>query len=127
MRWMEQAWLATDPLNRLLYLFFALECLLGDTSADEKAGLIALRRVVMSTAMGKGFVHPSTTYWLYDKVRSAAVHGSEPLEVSDGDINLSRGTCGRRSTSTCATARTRDSPGRANSPAHSTAIPTGPA
>lgn len=82
---MEQAWLATDPLNRLLYLFFALECLLGDTSADEKAGLIALRRAVLSTAMGKGFVHPSTTYWLYDKVRSAAVRGSEPLEVSDGD------------------------------------------
>jgi hypothetical protein len=31
-------------------------------------------------------VHPSRTYWLYEKVRSAAVHGSEPPEVSGDDV-----------------------------------------
>jgi hypothetical protein len=60
--------LATAPIDRLSYLFFALESLLGDT--------------------GEGFTHPSTTYWLYEKVRSAAVHGSEPPDVSEKDIGI---------------------------------------
>jgi hypothetical protein len=85
-RWMERAWLATEPLIRLLYLFFALETLLGDTAESLKAGLVALRRAMLSAAVGRGFVHPSGTYWLYQKVRSAAVHGSEPPAVSDDDV-----------------------------------------
>src|SRR5262249_11688312 len=32
LRWMERAWFATEPLVALLYLFFALEALLGDKS-----------------------------------------------------------------------------------------------
>jgi len=87
-RWMERAALATDLLVRLLYLFFALESLLGDKGEGEKAGLIALRRAMLSAARGQGFTHPSRTYWLYDKVRSAAVHGSEPPEVSAADVSL---------------------------------------
>jgi hypothetical protein len=87
-RWMDRAALATDPLIRLLYLFFALESLLGDKGDGEKAGLIALRRAMLSAARGPGFTHPSRTYWLYDKVRSAAVHGSEPPELSDTDVAL---------------------------------------
>lgn len=87
-RWMERASLATDPLVRLLYLFFALESLLGDKGEGEKAGLIALRRAMLSAARGQGFTHPSRTYWLYDRVRSTAVHGSEPPEVSDADVRL---------------------------------------
>jgi hypothetical protein len=87
-RWIERASLATDPLVRLLYLFFALESLLGDTGEGQKAGLIALRRAMLSAARGQGFTHPSRTYWLYDQVRSAAVHGGEPPEVSDPDVRL---------------------------------------
>jgi hypothetical protein len=90
-RWMERAWLAIEPLDRLLYLFFALESLLGDTGQGQKAGLIALRRAVLSQAMGRGFTHPSRAYWLYEKVRSAAVHGSEPPEVSEADVRLFAG------------------------------------
>jgi hypothetical protein len=86
-RWMERASLATEPLIRLLYLFFALEALLGDTGEGQKAGLIALRRAVLGEALGRGFVHPSGTYWLYDKARSAAVHGSEPPEISDDEAS----------------------------------------
>ena len=85
-RSMERASLATDPLVRLLYLFFALESLLGDEGAGEKAGLIALRRAMLSSARGQGFTHPSGTYWLYAKVRSAAVHGSQPPQVGDADV-----------------------------------------
>ena len=51
-RWMERAALATDPLVRLLYLFFALESLLGDKGEGEKAGLIALRRAMLSGGEG---------------------------------------------------------------------------
>jgi hypothetical protein len=85
-RWIERASLATEPLIRLLYLFFALEALLGDTGEGQKAGLIALRRAMLGEALGRGFVHPSGTYWLYEKVRSAAVHGSEPPEISDDEV-----------------------------------------
>jgi hypothetical protein len=85
-RWMERASLAADPLVRLLYLFFALESLLGDRGEGEKAGLIALRRATLSAARGQGFTHPSGTYWLYDKVRSAAVHGSESPQVGDAVV-----------------------------------------
>jgi len=86
-RWMERAWLATEPLIRLLYLFFALESLLGDRSEGEKAGLIALRRAMLGEASGRGFTHPSDTYLLYDEVRSAAVHGSEPPELSEDAVD----------------------------------------
>lgn len=85
-RWMERASLATDPLVRLLYLFSALESLLGEEGAGEKAGLIALRRATLSAARGRGFTHPSGTYWLYEKVRSAAVHGSVPPQVGDAEV-----------------------------------------
>jgi hypothetical protein len=90
-KWMDRAMLATDPLDSLLYLFFALECLLGDTGEGQKAGLIALRRAVLSQAMGRGFTHPSRAYLLYEKVRSAAVHGSEPPDVSEADARLFAG------------------------------------
>jgi hypothetical protein len=87
-RWIERAMLATEPLDRLLYLFFALETLLGDKGEGEKAGLVTLRRAVLGNVMGPGFTHPSGTYRLYDEVRSAAVHGSEPPEVTEAEVRL---------------------------------------
>jgi hypothetical protein len=36
---------------------------------------LALRRAVLSHLQGSGFTHSGQTYWLYEKVRSAAVHG----------------------------------------------------
>jgi hypothetical protein len=47
-----------------------------------------MRRAMLSQAMSQQFTHPSRTYSLYDKVRSAAVHGSEPPEVSEADVLL---------------------------------------
>jgi hypothetical protein len=87
-RWMERAMLAAEPLLQLLYLLFALEAILGDTAEGEKAGLIALRRAMLGQVTGGSFTHPSRTYQLYDEVRSAAVHGSEPPEISDADVRL---------------------------------------
>ena len=81
-RWIERAMFATEPLVALLYLFFALEALLGDKSEGLKAHALAFRRAMLGVATGAGFVHPSETFLLYDKVRSAAVHGEDAPAVS---------------------------------------------
>jgi hypothetical protein len=83
LRWMERALLATDPLVQLLYLFFALEALLGDKAEGLKAPVLAYRRAMLGEASGHGFTHPSVTFVLYEEVRSAAVHGGEVPEVTD--------------------------------------------
>src|SRR5260370_41372164 len=41
---------------------------------------------MLGEAVGRGFVYPSGTYWLYDKVRSAAVHGGEPPAITDDEV-----------------------------------------
>ncbi len=70
----------------LLYLFFGLEALLGDTSAGLKAPSIAFRQAMLSHLVTGTFPHPSKTYLLYDEVRSAAVHGEDVPNVSEGDV-----------------------------------------
>jgi hypothetical protein len=87
LEWFERAQLATDPLIELLYLFFALEAILGDTSEGLKGEQLALRRAVLSHKRGSGFTHPGNTYWLYDEVRSTAVHGEDVPEVSERQVN----------------------------------------
>ena len=87
LEWFERAQLATDPLIQLLYLFFALEAILGDTSEGLKAEALALRRAVLSHKQGSGFTHPGKTYSLYDEVRSTAVHGEDAPEVSARQVD----------------------------------------
>jgi hypothetical protein len=79
--WWEHGQLAVDPLHRLLFFFFALEAILGDTGR-EKGRPLALRRAVLSHKRTGGFTHPGRVYWLYKDVRNAAVHGSEVPDVS---------------------------------------------
>ena len=62
----------------MLFLFFALEAILGDKSEDLKGRRLALRRAVLSHRMAGHFSLPYDTYLLYDKVRSTAVHGGSP-------------------------------------------------
>jgi hypothetical protein len=81
LRWMERASLAREPLVALLYLFFALEALLGDASEGLKAHGLAFRQALLSHAMTDEFTHPDKTYFLYDQVRSGAVHGERTPEV----------------------------------------------
>lgn len=83
-QWINRALLTPEPMVSLLYHFFALEALLGDQSDGLKAPLLARRRAMLATAMGEGFRHPHDTYFLYESVRSAAVHGGTAAEV-DGD------------------------------------------
>lgn len=87
LQWFDDALLATDPLKEVLYLFFALEAILGDKSDKLKGENLALRRALLSHKLDEGFTHPGRIYGLYDEVRSEAVHGGEPLEVSKSAVS----------------------------------------
>jgi hypothetical protein len=75
LRWFEQAQLAVGPLIELLFLFFALEALIGDTER-EKGRRLAIRRAVLGSKTTGHFTHPRRTYLYYGRVRSTAVHGA---------------------------------------------------
>jgi hypothetical protein len=81
MRWIEQAFVVGDDLLELLFCFFALEAILGDKQDGLKAHALAFRRALLGSVVRGHFAHPNRVALLYDKVRSAAVHGSEPPEV----------------------------------------------
>jgi hypothetical protein len=87
LQWFDDALLATDSLKEVLYLFFALEGILGDKSDKLKGENLALRRALLSHKLDQGFTHPGRIYGLYDEVRSEAVHGGEPLEVSKSEVS----------------------------------------
>lgn len=61
----------------MLYRFFALEALLGDKSEGLKAHSLAFREMMLSHIISGGFRHPNRTFFFYDQIRSAAVHGEE--------------------------------------------------
>ncbi len=86
-QWFEQAQLAIDPLMELLFVFFALEAILGKKSEKNKARGLALRRAVLSHKTTEHFAHPGRVYGLYEQVRSAAVHGSEPPKVPKDELD----------------------------------------
>ena len=84
--WFEQAQFAVDPLMRLLFLFFALEAILGNKAEGEKARGLAIRRAILGHKTGEGFSHPGRIYLLYDEVRSVAVHGGDAPQVPEDEI-----------------------------------------
>ena len=84
-RWMERASFTAEPIVALLFLFFALEALLGQRSEGEKGHMLALRQSMLSHVVTGGFPDPNLTFRLYDEVRSGAVHG-EDAPVIDWDI-----------------------------------------
>jgi hypothetical protein len=83
MRWMERARFTADPLVALLFLFFALEALLGDKSERLKAHALAFRQTMLSSVATGGFTDPNETLYLYDQVRSGAVHGEDAPPVDE--------------------------------------------
>lgn len=87
MRWADNGLLMTDPLRRVLYVFFALEALVGDKSEKEKGRKIAFRRAMLDHAVRSGFRDPHVTYALYDEIRSTAVHGQEPPALSNREAD----------------------------------------
>lgn len=86
LKWFDRAQLEVDPMIKLLFLFSALETILGDKSEGLKAPNLAIRRAMLGLLTSEGFSHPARTYLLYDEVRSAAVHGEEPPPVDEKEV-----------------------------------------
>jgi hypothetical protein len=84
--WIETAYFSPDPVAAALDLFFALEAILGRKSDKEKGHGLALRRAVLGAAVSGRFSHPTRTYLLYDRVRSAAVHGEIPPPITSEQV-----------------------------------------
>jgi hypothetical protein len=82
LQWWERAHLATEQVVQLLYLFFALEAILGDKSEGLKAAGLAVRRGVLGLLTRERAAHPARIYVFYDRIRSAAVHGEEPPAIA---------------------------------------------
>jgi len=87
LQWMDRASLATEVVVKLLFLFFALEALLGDKSERLKALVLARRRMTLSHVNGAAFTHPDRTYLLYEHVRSKAVHGSDVPAIDEATLS----------------------------------------
>jgi hypothetical protein len=82
LRWLDKAFFTGDELEALLYRFYALEALLGDKSEGLKSHGLAFREMMLSHLTTGGFRNPSVTWFLYDKIRSGAVHGEEVPELA---------------------------------------------
>lgn len=85
LEWFERAQLSADALMQLLFLFFALEAILG-TERGPKARPLAVRRAILGLRTAGHFSHPYRMYGLYSQVRNAAVHGGEPPSVAEKDL-----------------------------------------
>jgi hypothetical protein len=83
LRWFDRAQLEADPVIALLFLFSALEGLLGEKSEGLKAGKLTMRRAMLGLLASGGFTDPDRTLRLYDEVRSYAVHGEETPAVGE--------------------------------------------
>jgi hypothetical protein len=81
--WIEASMIEGDRLKSLLFLFFALEAMLGERSEGLKGHGLAFRRALLSLATRGHFADPERASLLYDQVRSAAVHGGEPPNVPE--------------------------------------------
>jgi hypothetical protein len=89
--WFERAQLAVDPLIEILFLFFALEAILGNKSEGEKARGLAIRRAILGHKTTGSFSHPYRVYSLYDEVRSTAVHGGDVPEIPKDELRVFAG------------------------------------
>lgn len=80
--WWERSFFATDAIEKVVFLFSALESILGDKDGGLKAERLSMRRAALSESLGEGFTLPERTLALYEHVRSKAIHGEEPMAVS---------------------------------------------
>jgi hypothetical protein len=86
--WIDRSLVASEPLIALLYQFFALEAMLGDKATGLKSYRLAFRRTMLGHLVDGGWPAPESIYWQYDKIRSAAVHGSEAPVISPKAASL---------------------------------------
>jgi hypothetical protein len=79
--WWERSFLSVDPIEKVVFLFTALEAILGDKADGLKAENLTMRRAALSESLGEGFALPARGLALYEDVRSQAIHGEEPEPI----------------------------------------------
>jgi hypothetical protein len=82
-RWMERATFEPDRLLGILFLFFALESLIGEKTGELKAGALSFRQMMLSHIVDARFTNPITTFDLYQVTRSDTVHGEAISAVDE--------------------------------------------
>ena len=85
--WLERSDFAAEPLTALLFVFFALESLIGTTDEGLKGAALVFNRALLGSAAAGEWADPRETYLLYDEVRSAAVHGEAVRDVDWRVVN----------------------------------------
>lgn len=85
--WLDRARMTDDMLIRLLFLFSALEAILGDMSEGLKAQRLAFTEALLTLTQEGSFPHPSRLYFLYNDVRSYAVHGNLTFDIDDNEVS----------------------------------------
>jgi hypothetical protein len=80
--WWERSFDVTDPVIKIVFLFAALESILGNSSEGIKSDDLAMHRAALSEALDEGFSLPGHSLDLYEHVRSLAIHGEQPVAVS---------------------------------------------
>jgi hypothetical protein len=75
LEWLDRARMTGDPLTATLFATFALEGLLVEKNVRLKGHALAFRRALLAGAVGEGFNDPDTAYFVYEQIRSTAVHG----------------------------------------------------
>lgn len=80
--WWERSFDVADPIIKIVFLFTALESILGNRSEGIKSDDLAMHRAALSEALDEGFSLPGRSLDLYEHVRSLAIHGEAPVAVS---------------------------------------------
>lgn len=82
LEWINRSLLTSEPLVAMLYQFFALEAILGDTAEGLKSHRLAFRRTMLGHVVAGSWSAPELIYAQYRDIRSAAVHGGEIPDIS---------------------------------------------
>jgi hypothetical protein len=61
LQWWERSFVATDPMIKIVFLFTALEAILGNNSEGIKSEDLAMHRAALSEALNEGFSTPHVT------------------------------------------------------------------
>jgi hypothetical protein len=84
--WLDRARATDDMPVRALFLFFALEAILGDKSAGRKSLRLAFIEALLSHVEEGSFRSPNKLHFMYDKLRSDAVHGTSNFDVDEAQV-----------------------------------------
>jgi len=84
--WISESSLTANLTHKVAFLFSALEAMLGSKAEGLKAPSLVYYRMMLGEVVTGGFPDPNRLYWMYDEIRSSAVHGELVAEISSDDV-----------------------------------------